>query len=161
MGNPSFCNCVAAKVDHKFDPTTAGQAKAVLSPDRAGISGAPVSPVSGADTSVDGASADYAGSNEASMSCYLPPCCVRLILLPEVVVWDCNLIFRACQLFIIMPLTCPQANSISVPDPDQPRQAAGAFSIFICLPYKIRIQIWQQAMDQNPRLIELEWTDKW
>ncbi|MAD87948.1 MAG: hypothetical protein CL912_33725 [Deltaproteobacteria bacterium] len=86
MGNPSFCNCVAAKVDHKFDPTTAGQAKAVLSPDRAGISGAPVSPVSGADTSVDGASADYAGSNEASMSCYLPPCCVRLILLPEVVV---------------------------------------------------------------------------
>ena len=86
MGNPSFCNCVAAKVDHKFDPTTAGQAKAVVSPDPAGISGAPVSPVSGADASVDGASADYAGGNEASISCYLPPCCVRLILLPQVVV---------------------------------------------------------------------------
>ena len=156
MDTPNFRSCVAAKSDNKVAPATARQAKAVISPDRAGTSEAPLL---GADAAVDGVSADHAGSIDVSTLCYLLP------------VVSASFFCRICLSDIfgflvhvsspIMNVTFSQAdNTMSVLNPDQPRQAAGAFTIFKYLPYEIRIQIWRQSMDQNPRLIELEWTDK-
>ncbi|PVH77625.1 hypothetical protein DL98DRAFT_591053 [Cadophora sp. DSE1049] len=45
------------------------------------------------------------------------------------------------------------------PDPTQLPGAAMNFPEFKLLPFEMRMKIWRHAMDQSPRLIELEWTD--